>query len=75
MDLKRSVPTPRARRIFEEIGTLTVRDVLWMRDELLRLLGEPPEGAGVREPRRPLLPTNEAAVGLELPWIREQDGA
>jgi hypothetical protein len=43
--------------MFEEIESLTVRDVVWLDRELRRLLGRDDEpDAAVREPRRPIRP-------------------
>lgn len=59
-------PTPRAQRIFEEIVSLTVDDVIWLNRELRRLLNDEDEGdAGVREPRRPLPESPGDELALE----------
>ncbi len=53
--MPRRVPSPRARRLLDDLLTLTVEDVLWVRDELRRRLegdDEDEGGSGVREPRR-----------------------
>lgn len=65
----RGVPTPRARRIWEEIETLTLYDLLYLRDRMRAALDEDPEGqTGVREPRRPRRPSHGGVVALSPPY-------
>lgn len=64
---KRTAPTPRAQRIYDEITSLTVVDVVWITRQLRGLFGDDGAGAGVREPLRPIPPDEAAYLGLELP--------
>jgi len=62
-----TVPLPAARRLTVARSAGTFRWVLWKED--LRVppdWADPPGGAGVREPRRPILPRRGAAVALPL---------
>jgi hypothetical protein len=76
MDIpKRSAPTPRAQRIWEEIESLTLYDLLYLRDQMVRALGpgSDEEGSGgVREPRRPLPPAGTAGATV-TPIMFETD--
>lgn len=64
----RSVPTPRAQRIWEEIETLTLYDLLYLRDRMRGVLDDDPgDETGVREPRRPHRPSHGGVVVLNPP--------
>jgi len=49
----------RAKMVAGQFQMLTIEELNWLRGQLLHLLGDDEEGgAGVREPRRPVRPSD-----------------